>query len=82
MNSIFIKLLMSIANKRNNERNNKTLLVDGIEYIVYMDTNYFSLVPVNEELNEMARWQCVPFENEKAEAWQNKHKSIRVLDWA
>lgn len=82
MNSIFIKLLMSIANKRNKERNNKTLLVDGIEYIVYMDASYFSLVPVNEELDEMSRWQCVSFENGKAEAWQAKHKSIRVLDWA
>ena len=82
MNSTLIKLLMSIANKRNQERNNKTLLVDGIEYVVYMDTCYFSLVPVNEELYEMARWQCVSFVNEEAEAWQNKHKSIRVLDWA
>ena len=82
MNSTFIKLLMSIANKRNQERNNKTLLVDGIEYVVYMDACYFSLVPVNEELYEMARWQCVSFVNEEAEVWQNKHKSIRILDWA
>lgn len=81
MNSIFIKLLMSIANKRNKERNNKTLLVDGIEYIVYQDANYFTLEPVNEELHEMARWQCVPFDNEKAEAWEAKHKSIRPLVW-
>ena len=82
MNSIFIKLLMGIANKRDKDLNNKTLLVDGIEYIVYMDACYFSLVPVNEELDEMARWQCVSFEADQAEAWRDKHKSIRVLDWA
>lgn len=81
MNSSITKLLVNIANKRNRERNNKTLLVDGIEYIVYMDANYFSLVPVSEDLQNRV-WQCVSFEDEKAEAWEAKYKSIRVLDWA
>lgn len=81
MNSTFIKLLMSISNKRNSEHNNKTLLVDGIEYIVYEDASYFSLEPVNEELHEMARYQVVPFDNKRAWEWHDKHKSIRVLDW-
>ena len=82
MNNVFINLLMGIANKRGKELNKKTLLVDGIEYIVYMDACYFSLVPVNEELDEMARWLCVPFETERAEAWREKRKSIRILDWS
>lgn len=81
MSSTFLKLLASISNKRNTERNNKTLLVDGIEYIVYMDTNYFSLVPVSADL-VLRCWHCVPFEDEKAILFEAKHKSIRVLDWA
>ena len=81
MNNVFIKLLMSIANQRNMVRNNKTLLVDGIEYVVYMDSGHFSLEPVNEELQEMARYLIVPFDNEKAWEWHNKRKSIRPLVW-
>ena len=80
MKDTFTTFLLGIANRRNLPLNGKTLLVDGIEYIVYRDECYFSLVPVNEELYERARWLCVPFETERAEQWRENHKSIRVLD--
>lgn len=80
MNDTFTTLLLGISNKRNSDLNGKTLLVDGIEYIVYKDSCYFTLSPVNEELYERARCLIVPFETERAEQWREKYKSIRVLD--
>ena len=80
MKDTFTTFLLGISNRRGSDLNGKTLLVDGIEYVVYMDACYFSLVPVNEELDEMARWLCVPFETKRAEQWRENYKSIRVLD--
>ena len=80
MNDTFTTFLLGIANKRGSDLNGKTLLVDGIEYIVYRDACYFTLEPVNEELYERARSLIVPFETERAEQWRENHKSIRVLD--
>lgn len=80
MKDTFTTFLLGITNKRYEPLNGKTLLVDGIEYIVYRDACYFSLDPVNEELYERARSLIVPFETERAEQWRENHKSIRVLD--
>ena len=80
MNDTFTTFLLSISNRRNSDLNGKTLLVDGIEYIVYRDSSYFTLSPVNKELYERARCLIVPFETERAEQWRENHKSIRVLD--
>lgn len=80
MNETFTTFLLRISNRRNSGLNGKTLLVDGIEYIVYNDSCYFTLSPVNEELYERARCLIVPFETERAEQWREKRKSIRVLD--
>ena len=80
MKDTFTTFLLGIANKRNEALNGKTLLVDGIEYIVYKDSCYFTLSPVNEELYERARCLIVPFETDQAEQWRENHKSIRVLD--
>ena len=80
MNDTFTTFLLSLSNRRGSDLNGKTLLVDGIEYIVYKDSCYFTLSPVNEELYERARCLIVPLETERAEQWREKHKSIRVLD--
>ena len=80
MNNTFTTFLLGISNRRNSDLNGKTLLVDGIEYIVYKDSCYFTLSPVNEELYERACCLIVPFETERAEQWREKRKSIRVLD--
>ena len=80
MNDTFTTFLLGISNKRGSDLNGKTLLVDGIEYIVYKDSRYFTLSPVNEDLNVRARCLIVPFEIGRAEQWRDKHKSIRVLD--
>ena len=80
MNATFTTFLLVLSNKRGSDLNGKTLLVDGIEYIVYRDACYFTLEPVNEELYERARSLIVPFETERAEQWRENHKSIRVLD--
>ena len=80
MKDTFTTFLLGIANKRYEPLNGKTLLVDGIEYIVYKDSCYFTLSPVNEELYERARCLIVPFETERAEQWRKNHKSIRILD--
>ena len=80
MNDTFTTFLLGISNRRGSDLNGKTLLVDGIEYIVYRDSCYFTLSPVNEELYVRARCLIVPFETERAEQWRENHKSIRVLD--
>ena len=80
MNDTFTTFLLGLSNRRGSDLNGKTLLVDGIEYIVYKDSCYFTLSPVNEELYERARCLIVPFETERAEQWREKRKSIRVLD--
>lgn len=80
MNDTFTTFLLGLSNRRNSDLNGKTLLVDGIEYIVYRDACYFTLDPVNEELYERARSLIVPFETERAEEWRKNRKSIRVLD--
>lgn len=80
MNDTFTTFLLGIANKRNSDLNGKTLLVDGIEYIVYKDSCYFTLSPVNEELYVQARCLIVSFETERAEQWRENHKSIKVID--
>lgn len=80
MNDTFTTFLLGIANKRYSPLNGKTLLVDGIEYIVYRDECYFSLDPVNEDLYDRAHFLIVPYETERAEQWRENHKSIRVLD--
>ena len=79
MNATFTTFLLGLSNRRDSALNGKTLLVDGIEYIVYRDACYFSLIPVNEKLYGRW-WMCVPLETERAEQWREKHKSIRVLD--
>lgn len=79
MNDTFTTFLLEISNRRNSDLNGKTLLVDGIEYIVYKDSCYFTLSPVNEDLYVRARCLIVPFETERAEEWREKRKSIRVL---
>jgi hypothetical protein len=79
MNDTFTTFLLGISNRRDSDLNGKTLLVDGIEYIVYRDSCYFTLSPVNEELYVRARCLIVPFETERAEQWREVHKSIRVL---
>ena len=79
MNDTFTTFLLGLSNRRGSDLNGKTLLVDGIEYIVYRDACYFTLEPVNEELYRRW-WMCVPFETERAEQWRENHKSIRVLD--
>jgi hypothetical protein len=79
MNDTFTTFLLGISNRRDSDFNGKTLLVDGIEYIVYRDSCYFTLSPVNEELYVRARCLIVPFETERAEQWREVHKSIRVL---
>lgn len=80
MNDTFTTFLLGLSNRCGSDLNGKTLLVDGIEYIVYKDSCYFTLSPVNEELYERARCLIVPFETERAEQWREKRKSIRVLD--
>ena len=80
MNVTFTTFLLGIANKRNADLNGKTLLVDGVEYIVYKDSCYFTLSPVNEDLYAQARCLIVPFETERAEQWRENHKSIKVID--
>ena len=80
MNDTFTTFLLGLSNRRGSDLNGKTLLVDGIEYIVYKDSCYFTLEPVNEELYERARSLIVPFETDRAEQWRENHKSIRVLD--
>lgn len=79
MNDTFTTFLLGLSNRRGSDLNEKTLLVDGIEYIVYKDSCYFTLSPVNEELYERARCLIVPLETERAEEWRKNHKSIRVL---
>lgn len=80
MNDTFTTFLLGLSNRRNSDLNGKTLLVDGIEYIVYRDSYYFSLDPVNEDLYDGAHFLIVPFETERAEEWRKNRKSIRVLD--
>lgn len=80
MDNTFTTFLFEISNRRNSNLNGKTLLVDGIEYIVYKDSCYFTLSPVNEELYVRAHCLIVPFETERAEQWREWRKSIRVLD--
>ena len=79
MNATFTTFLLGLSNRRDADLNGKTLLVDGIEYIVYRDSCYFTLSPVNEELYVRARCLIVPFETKRAEEWRENHKSIRVL---
>lgn len=79
MKDTFTTFLLGIANKRNSDLNGTTLLVDGIEYIVYKDSCYFTLSPVNEDLYARAHCLIVPFETERAEQWRENHKSIRLL---
>jgi hypothetical protein len=78
MNNDIITLLLNIANKRQHKLNDKTILVDGIEYIVFMDSCYFMLSPVNQELYERARHLIVPFDKQRAEE-RLKYKSIKVI---
>ena len=80
MTDTFTTFLLGLSNRRGSDLNGKTLLVDGIEYIVYRDECYFTLSPVNEDLYVRARCLIVPFETERAEQWRENHKSIRVLD--
>ena len=79
MNNTFTTFLLGISNRRDSDLNGTTLLVDGIEYIVYKDSCYFTLSPVNEDLYARSRVLIVPFETERAKQWREKHKSIRVL---
>lgn len=79
MNDTFTAFLLEISNRRDSDLNGTTLLVDGIEYIVYKDSCYFTLSPVNEDLYVRARCLIVPFETERAEQWRKVRKSIRVL---
>ena len=67
MNDSFTTFLLEISNRRNSDLNGKTLLVDGIEYIVFKDSCYFTLSPVNEDLYARACCLIVPLETERAE---------------
>jgi hypothetical protein len=78
MNDI-TEILLSVANKQQHKHNGKTLLIDGIEYTVYITYDSFMLSPVNPELDLMKFLTIIPFGAQNSEEFRNKYKNIKVI---
>ena len=64
-------ILLSVANKWQHKHNGKTLLIDGIEYIVYINDDSFQFSPVSDDEHIHRKYACIiPF------GWQNTDLSL------
>ena len=74
------EILLSVANKRQHKHNGKTLLIDGIEYIVYVNYDSFTFSPVCADEHVHRKYFCViPFGWQNTDEFRAEYKNIKVI---
>lgn len=74
------KLLLSVANKWQHKHNGKTLLINGIEFIVYENYDSFQFSPVsNDEYIHRKYASIIPFGWQNTDEFRAKYKNIKVI---
>jgi hypothetical protein len=74
------EILLSVANKRQHKHNGKTLLINGIEYIVYVNYDSFTFSPVCTDEHVHRKYFCViPFGWQNTDEFRAEYKDIKVI---
>lgn len=75
------EILLSVASKGpQNPKSGKTLLIDGIEYYVYLNSDSFTFCPVcTEEYVYHKYLRFIPFGWQYTDEFRAEYKSIKVI---
>lgn len=74
------KILLDVANQWQHKHNGKTLLIDGIEYTVYINDDSFSFSPVSDDEHIHRKYACIiPFGWQNTDEFRAEYKSIKVI---
>ena len=81
MNSDITEILLSVASKGpQNPKSGKTLLIDGIEYYVYINSDSFTFSPVSkDEYISRKYFNIIPFGWQNTDEFRAEYKSIKVI---
>jgi hypothetical protein len=73
-------ILLNVANKMQHKHNGKTLLIDGIEYDVYITADSFMFSPVSDDEYIHREYACIiPFGWQNTDEFRANYKNIRVI---
>lgn len=75
------KILLSVASEGpQHPKSGKTLLIDGIEYYVYVNYDSFTFCPVSDDEHIHRKYWCIiPFGWQNTDEFDATYKSIKVI---
>lgn len=74
------EILLDVANEYQHKHNGKTLLIDGIEYTIYITDDSFVFSPVSDDESIYRKYCCIiTFGWQNTDEFRAKYKNIKVI---